>query len=84
MRIALPRSHEHDDAVAAVGALDRLAHAVVVGAEAAVRHAAGRLDAHVGAGDLAGEVGETPREVRAMRYDYDADHALLQSVDRAD
>ena len=65
---------QHDDAVALVGALDRLAHPVVVGAQAAVRQAAGGLDAHVGAGHLAREVGETLREVRAMRYDYDADH----------
>ena len=34
----------------------------------------------LGAGHLAGELGQAVREVRAMRYDYDPDHGS-SSVD---
>jgi hypothetical protein len=52
---------------------------VFLGAQRPVGTAARGFDADVGAGDLSGEVGQAAREVAAMRYDYDPDHAFLRS-----
>ena len=75
VRIALPRSPRTSDAVAAVGAPDRVADEALVGAERAVRAAAGGSIAHLVAGHLAGQLGDAASEVRAVRHDYDPDHA---------
>jgi hypothetical protein len=66
---------EDDDALTLVCRANRGTHAVLVGPEAAVRQAAGRLDPHVGPGHLRRQRGEALRKLRAVRYDYDPDHA---------
>ena len=66
---------EDDDAVALVGGSNGRAHPVLVGSRLPVGETAGGLDAHLGTGDLRGEDRETLRKLRAMRYDYDPDHA---------
>ena len=65
---------EHDRAVALVGGGDRGLHARAVGAEPAVRRAAGGLDADLRSGHLRGERGGAGGDLRAVRHDYDPDH----------
>src|SRR5882762_10400499 len=64
---------EHDHAVALVGPTDRVADAAVIGTELAGRRPARCLDPDLGAGHLAGQLRQSAREVRAVRYDYDPD-----------
>jgi len=68
---------EDHDPGALIGRLDRRAHSVLVGAEAAVGQPARGLDAYVGTGHLRGERSQALRKVRAVRYDYDPDHGPL-------
>ena len=62
----LPRSTS-TTAPASVGRAQRFEHAAAVGAERAVRAAAGGYDRHVRPGDLRHELGEAVRDRRAMR-----------------
>src|SRR5256885_9261756 len=64
---------ERDHAVALFGSAYRVADAAVVGAQGAGGRPARRLDPDLGARHLAGQLRQPTREVRAVRYDYDAD-----------
>src|SRR5689334_4586873 len=57
---------EDDNAVAAVGPADRVAHAALVGAERTVGRAARVLDPDIRAGHLRGELREAGGKLRAM------------------
>src|SRR5829696_4358885 len=65
---------EHDRALALVGGLDGGAHERTVGAEPAVRAAAGGLDADLRSGHLRGERSGAGGDLATVRHDYDADH----------
>src|SRR5712691_4189586 len=64
---------EHDHALAAVGAGDRLSDRVSVGAELAVRTTAGGLDLDLGARDLGGEISQPACQFQAVRDQYNPD-----------
>src|ERR1700704_280806 len=64
---------EHDHALAAVGPRDRLSHRVSVGAQLAVRAAAGGLNFDLGAGNLGGQIGQSARQFQAVGDQYNPD-----------
>ena len=64
---------EHDDPLAGIGSGDRLTNGVSVGAELAVRSAAGGFDLDLGARDLGGEISQSARQFEAMGDQYNPD-----------
>ena len=65
---------DDDHAFAGLGATDRVADAVVVRAEAAIRKSARRMDRDVRPRHLGRQLCQPPGDVLAVRYQYQADH----------
>ncbi len=70
-----------DHTIALVGAADGIADQRIVGAERAFGATAGDLDPDLGPGHLAGQLGNSTREIGAMRDNYDANHGNPPSLE---
>ena len=67
---------------ALIGMADGFAHERVVGAQCPPRSTPSSLDPHLGPRHLAGQLGDSARQVGAMRHDYDANHWTLVRIYR--
>src|SRR5256885_5547683 len=68
---------EHHHPLTGVGTCDRAAHGVVCRPQSPIRATAGRLDAHLAPGQLGGQSGQPPRELKAVGDQYNPDQIIL-------